>query len=427
VQFSGAGQITAGTGLSKTGNTINVNTASSSRIVVGADEIDLATTGVTAGTYKSVTVDAFGRATAGTNPTTISGFGITDAYTKTEIDTSLSGKLNNTGGTMSGAIAMATNKVTGLGDPTNAQDATTKTYVDGILGSATSAATSAAAALVSENNAATSASSATASATAAAASYDSFDDRYLGAKSSDPTLDNDGNALLTGALYWNTVSNVMKAYTGSAWVVTYVPSSGFLTTADIGVSVQAYDADLTSWAAITPATKQDTLTSGTNIKTINSTSLLGSGDVAVQATLVSGTNIKTINSTSILGSGDITTGDVTLTGTQTLTNKTITGFKETSTASSSNNFNLANANYFTHTLSGATTFTVSNTASSGSVSTLILNLTNGGSAAITWWSGMKWAAGTAPTLTASGRDVLGFFTYDGGTIWSGLVLAKDVK
>jgi hypothetical protein len=427
VQFSGAGQITAGTGLSKTGNTINVNTASSSRIVVGADEIDLATTGVTAGTYKSITVDAFGRATAGTNPTTISGFGITDAYTKTEIDTSLSGKLNNTGGTMSGAIAMATNKVTGLGDPTNAQDATTKTYVDGILGSATSAATSAAAALVSENNAATSASSATASATAAAASYDSFDDRYLGAKSSDPTLDNDGNALLTGALYWNTVSNVMKAYTGSAWVVTYVPSSGFLTTADIGVSVQAYDADLTSWAAITPATKQDTLTSGTNIKTINSTSLLGSGDVAVQATLVSGTNIKTINSTSILGSGDITTGDVTLTGTQTLTNKTITGFKETSTASSSNNFNLANANYFTHTLSGATTFTVSNTASSGSVSTLILNLTNGGSAAITWWSGMKWAAGTAPTLTASGRDVLGFFTYDGGTTWSGLVLGKDIK
>jgi len=53
--------------------------------------------------------------------------------------------------------------------------------------------------------------------------------------------------------------------------------------------------------------KQATLTSGSNIKTINSTSLLGSGDVAVQATLVSGTNIKTINSTSILGSGNITT------------------------------------------------------------------------------------------------------------------------
>jgi len=51
--------------------------------------------------------------------------------------------------------------------------------------------------------------------------------------------------------------------------------------------------------------KQATLVSGTNIKTINSTSLLGSGDIAVQDTLVSGTNIKTINSTSLLGSGNI--------------------------------------------------------------------------------------------------------------------------
>jgi hypothetical protein len=53
------------------------------------------------------------------------------------------------------------------------------------------------------------------------------------------------------------------------------------------------------------ATKQDTLVSGTNIKTVNSTSLVGSGNVAVQETLVSGTNIKTLNSTSLLGSGDI--------------------------------------------------------------------------------------------------------------------------
>ena len=51
--------------------------------------------------------------------------------------------------------------------------------------------------------------------------------------------------------------------------------------------------------------KQDTLISGTNIKTINSTTILGSGNLAVQPTLVSGTNIKTINSNSILGSGDL--------------------------------------------------------------------------------------------------------------------------
>lgn len=67
------------------------------------------------------------------------------------------------------------------------------------------------------SGAAASASTASAAATAAAASYDSFDDRYLGAKSADPTLDNDGNALLTGALYFNTSANKMKVYNGSVW------------------------------------------------------------------------------------------------------------------------------------------------------------------------------------------------------------------
>lgn len=51
--------------------------------------------------------------------------------------------------------------------------------------------------------------------------------------------------------------------------------------------------------------KQDALVSGTNLKTVNSTSLLGSGNVSVQPTLVSGTNIKTINNESLLGSGNI--------------------------------------------------------------------------------------------------------------------------
>lgn len=50
---------------------------------------------------------------------------------------------------------------------------------------------------------------------------------------------------------------------------------------------------------------QPTLVSGTNVKTVNSASLLGSGDVAVQPTLVSGTNIKSINGSSILASGNL--------------------------------------------------------------------------------------------------------------------------
>ena len=83
--------------------------------------------------------------------------------------------------------------------------------------SATSAATSASSAATDATAAATSAASAATSASSAAATYDSFDDRYLGAKSTPPTLDNDGNPLITGALYWNSVDNAMYAWTGSAW------------------------------------------------------------------------------------------------------------------------------------------------------------------------------------------------------------------
>lgn len=49
--------------------------------------------------------------------------------------------------------------------------------------------------------------------------FDSFDDRYLGSKTSDPALDNDGDALKPGALYWNSISSHLKFYNGTAWDV----------------------------------------------------------------------------------------------------------------------------------------------------------------------------------------------------------------
>lgn len=101
--------------------------------------------------------------------------------------------------------------------------------------SASAASTSASNASTSATNAANSASAASGSATsaansatAAAASYDSFDDRYLGAKVSDPSVDNDGNALITGALYFNTSVNEMRVYTGSAWLASYIPATSYL-------------------------------------------------------------------------------------------------------------------------------------------------------------------------------------------------------
>ena len=160
-----------------------------------------------------------------------------------------------------GSVAMNAQKITGVADPTLAQDASTKAYVDaqvnalvdgapGTLntlneiataisaggsfestvvlksGSTMTGALTLSGAPSSDLHAATkayvdtvagSATAAAASASAAAASYDSFDDRYLGAKSTPPTLDNDGNALVTGAIYWNSVTNQMFAWTGSAW------------------------------------------------------------------------------------------------------------------------------------------------------------------------------------------------------------------
>jgi hypothetical protein len=90
VQFSGAGQVIAGSGLSKSGNQLDVGTASTARIVVNANDIDLATAG-TAGTYNGLTIDAYGRATAFTSPTTLAGYSISDAQPLDATLTALAG------------------------------------------------------------------------------------------------------------------------------------------------------------------------------------------------------------------------------------------------------------------------------------------------------------------------------------------------
>jgi|GEM_PF-584992 len=78
-QFNGAASINTGAGLSSLGNTINIETADAGRIVINADDIDLATTGVIADTYIGFAVDAYGRITDVTLPSTIDDYGITDA------------------------------------------------------------------------------------------------------------------------------------------------------------------------------------------------------------------------------------------------------------------------------------------------------------------------------------------------------------
>ena len=154
-----------------------------------------------------------------------------DVSTKNYVDTQDALKLSLTGGTMSGAIAMGTNKITGLGTPTATTDAVTKAYVDSFVSGITDldqavtdaeaaqAAAEAAqtAAETAETNAETAQTAAETAQANAEAVYDNFDDRYLGAKATAPALDNDGDALVTGALYFDTSADAMYVYDGSAW------------------------------------------------------------------------------------------------------------------------------------------------------------------------------------------------------------------
>ena len=95
--------------------------------------------------------------------------------------------------------------------------------------SASSASSSASTASTQATNSANSATASAASATAAAASADSFDDTYYGAKSSDPSTDNDGDSRSVGDLYFNTSANNLRVWNGSAWQVAAVSVSGLLT------------------------------------------------------------------------------------------------------------------------------------------------------------------------------------------------------
>jgi hypothetical protein len=113
----------------------------------------------------------------------------------------------------------------------------------------------------------TQASNALVSANNAADSFESLDERYLGAKTANPTLDNEGNALISGALYFNSAVGEMRVYDGTEWVATFLPESSYV--------------DLNSTQTLTN-------------KTIDA------------------------SSNTIIG-----VGDVTLDGTQTLTNKNI--------------------------------------------------------------------------------------------------------
>jgi len=112
------------------------------------------------------------------------------------------------------------------------------------------ATTKASEAASSATAAASSATAAASSATSAAASLDSFDDTYLGSKSSAPSVDNDGNSLATGALYFNSSAGNLNVWSGSAWVAIQADT-------DVKVSISSNDT--------TPNFLLSKLTAGTGI------------------------------------------------------------------------------------------------------------------------------------------------------------------
>ena len=150
------------------------------------------------------------------------------AASATAAASSASSSASSAAASASSATAAAASKTAAAASETAAASSETNA-----ASSASAASTSASNAATSETNAASSASSAASSASSASASadaalsaLDSFDDRYLGQKASDPALDNDGNALVAGALYFNTTDGIMRVYDGSVWVAAYASLSG---------------------------------------------------------------------------------------------------------------------------------------------------------------------------------------------------------
>ncbi len=202
---------------SATAAAASASAAATSETNAATSETNAATSETNASTSETnAASSATAAATSASNASTSETNAATSETNAATSATSAASSATSAATQASNASTSATNAAT---SETNAASSATAA-----ASSASAASTSASNASTSETNAATSATNAstaqTAAETAQAAAelaYDNFDDRYLGPKASDPTLDNDGDALIDGALYFNTTGNVLKYWDGSAW------------------------------------------------------------------------------------------------------------------------------------------------------------------------------------------------------------------
>lgn len=158
----------------------------------------------------------------------------TSATSASNSATAASASESNVSSSATAAATSATNAATSASNAassaTSASNsaATATTQASTSTTQATNSASSATAASNSASSAASAQTAAESARDSALAALDSFDDRYLGTKSSAPSQDNDGNALVSGALYFDTNSNAMKVYDGSQWLNAYASLSGAL-------------------------------------------------------------------------------------------------------------------------------------------------------------------------------------------------------
>jgi plastocyanin len=177
-----------------------------------------------ASSASSASTSASNASTSATNAASSASSASTSASNASSSASAASTSASNASTSASNASTSAT-AAAGSASTASTQASNASSSASAAASSASAAATSASNAATSETNASSSASAASASqiaaaasAAAAAASYDSFDDRYLGVKASDPTVDNDGNALVSGALYYNSTTATMKVYDGANWI-----------------------------------------------------------------------------------------------------------------------------------------------------------------------------------------------------------------